>query len=89
MPKKKKVVVEVDPAVAAEEERKKVLVKEGAALHAAIEFEEAEAATMQLSKFQLHRNWVTKNYVTLQMRVHTLPFSRALTKIASRNFRTN
>jgi hypothetical protein len=58
MPKKKKDKVEVDPAVAAEEERKKVLVKEGGALHAAIQFEEDEAAKMQLSKFQLHRNWV-------------------------------
>lgn len=49
--------VEVDPAVAAAEARRKELIKEADALKTARDFEEAEAARMDLSKNQLHRNW--------------------------------
>jgi hypothetical protein len=60
MAKKKKEKVEVDPAVAALETKRKQMIREADAIQKMVHFEEAEMSKMQLSKFQLHRNWVSR-----------------------------
>jgi hypothetical protein len=56
--KNKKAAEVVDPAVAEAEARRKTMVKEAAALHLQLTFEQNESASMQFSNFQTRRNWV-------------------------------
>jgi hypothetical protein len=57
--------VEVDPLVAEKEAKRKQMIREADSIQKMIQFEEAETSKMQLSKFQLHRNWATdKNKIS-------------------------
>ena len=57
-PKKKKAAVVVDPAIAEMEAKRKNMIREAAALQKMLQFEQQEAGKLQLSNFQIRRNWV-------------------------------
>jgi len=73
-PKKNKAnKVEVDPAVAALEAKRKQMIREADSIQKMVQFEETETSKMQLSKFQLHRNWVkTKSQPTISFLLSTV-----------------